>query len=111
MSTASLGVKRLARLLKQLRVDCQLIEDDRSADHCVLRLTGARLTEKVISLEYINQGGEPRAVILKVVGPRAADAGDQTSGEEEVLELRGPLGEDAAKIVRFFEERFLKSRV
>jgi hypothetical protein len=106
MGTAGLNVTRLARLLERIKVESVLIEGDHAQDHCTLRLESVRGPHFVATLEYVNQGDEPRVAILRV---ERYDGSDETNSFlvlEESLRLRGARRDDPKKIAAMVEQWF-----
>lgn len=110
MGTAGLNVKRLAMLLRRIKVDCNLVDGDESQDHCVLRLSSLNYPERAAFIEYINQGVEPRLAGIKIepAETEGTGIGQPFLITEEWFNLSGERNDDPEKIVELVEQTFLK---
>lgn len=109
MGTAGLDVKRLARLLQRIKVDCAVVESDDSQDCCVLRLFSVKRPSRVAFIEYVNQGVEPRLAGIKMEPPEPEGMNGISQAfwiTEEWINLRGARSNDPQKIVEMVEQVF-----
>jgi hypothetical protein len=65
MGTAGLNVDLLIKGLRRRKIDCELIEGDSAADHCILNFSSIRFPERLLTVRYENQGFEPRLAQLR----------------------------------------------
>ena len=112
MGTAGLDVKRLKGLLQREKIDCRIVDNDRSLDHCVLVLSTPRRAGVVALIEYKNQGVEPRLVgmMLQSAEPEA-DFGFSSFEWQNTLKLEGARSNDPQKIARWIKTEFLHERI
>lgn len=108
MGTAGLNVKRLLGLLSRKKIEGVVVDDDKSYDHCVLRLTSLKRPAIVAFIEYINQGTEPRLVGLFYGDDKDLLNKDTGWMEwESTLKLEGTRKDDPEKIIDWIEKVFL----
>jgi hypothetical protein len=109
MGTAGLDLNHLIELLRHKKIDCALVEDDASQDHCVVRLTELNSPNRVAVVEYVNHGSEPRVARIKLDAPELPGRDDTASIfwiSEETIRLRGARADDPQKIVDVIEPLF-----
>ena len=111
MGTAGLDVNRLSGLLERQKIDCVLIQDDRSWDHCVLRLSSVKRPDVIALVEYENQGSEPRHVGLIIAGKgKEVSVEDGPLEWEHLLALSGSINSDPDKIAAWIQTKFVRGK-
>jgi hypothetical protein len=104
----SLDIDRLVRLLQRSQIACVVIETDLTNDNCVLNFSSRTRQGKNLTLEYANDGSEPRLARFKPDPPEQeyGNAGGSFWITEQVMNLRGPIEDDvepmAECVMRFF---------
>jgi hypothetical protein len=110
MGTAGLNVKRLAGLLKRVKVDCTLVEGDEARDHCVLRISCVKCPGVEAFVEYENQGSEPRFAAMTVQPVGFGPWMDDSSVDWlKTLKLKGARRDDPEKLARWIKLEFLRA--
>lgn len=114
--TAGLNVKRLSGLLARTKIECELLDDERHWDYCVLLLSSVKRPNSFATITYENMGIEPRLVGMIFHSPEelpenkddfAAWTKDLFSDWEKKLELSGAVKDDTEKIFVWIKQEFL----
>jgi hypothetical protein len=112
MGTAGLDVDRLAGLLRRKQIECTLVDEDATHDHCVLRLSSVKHPTVVAFLEYENQGDEPRLAGAIFRDEQFMPQKDDYPLEwQKTLELKGARKDDPDKIVEWIEREYLTANI
>jgi hypothetical protein len=109
MGTAGLDTKRLTGLLERLKINCKLIDDDSTHDHCVLCISSIRRPRVVAYIEYENIGEEPRRVGMQIRDEQyTPKKDDYPLDSEKEIRLKGSRKEDPTKIAKWIKQEFLE---
>lgn len=116
--TAGLDVKRLSGLLAKIKIESELLDDDRHWDNCVLLLSSVKRPDCIATITYENMGIEPRLVgmIFHSSDDLPEDKNDFSSWKKDLFsnwetkfELTGSRKDDPEKMFVWIKQEFLSS--